>query len=223
MWPPPGSSKTYLLTRTHDLSPRSDLFKSCYLSKWCYYFSCCMYQTAGVMSDILSSPPDQSITKSVDCKSLMSPRFAHCLQISIATLTSCLTSEIISCVVNLHSFPQSYPQSILHIVMRMTFLKHSSDHGTLCLNTQWFPCFEDEDKILELTWKEQRGCSWPLTFLTPPASTSTVHPSLSALQPHEFSFIPCMHSFPSCHRHLHKSFHLLRILSLSHLLHKLSL
>lgn len=97
------------------------------------------------------------------------------------------------------------------------------DHDTLCLNTQWFPCFEDEDKILELTWKGQRGCSWPLTFLTPPASTSAVHPSLSALQPHEFSFIPCTHSFPSCHRHVHKLFHLLRILSLSHLLNKVSL
>ena len=60
------------------------------LGKWCHCFCCYMSQTAGVMSDILSSPPRESVTKSVDCKYLTPPRFAHCLQISIATLTTCL-------------------------------------------------------------------------------------------------------------------------------------
>lgn len=88
----------------------------------------------------------------------------------------------------------SYPQSILHLVLRMNFSKHNFVHGNLCSST--FHCFENEDKILELTCET----SWSglFSFLPlqphPGYSSLTLHPSASwvlfhSLQAH-FPFLP---------------------------------
>ena len=186
------------------------------LSKWCHCFSCSMYQAAGVMSHILSSPPQST---SVDCKYLTPPRFAHCLQISTATLTTCLDnwnnflSDQLSFIPPVHS-PYCNENTFFHTQFwsLRPLLKHSSGFLALRMKTKLlnWPVKSKETSLL-----------WPLTSLTLQSDKLLHIPCCLPFSLISFLLVPaCPCPLPAT-GHLHKLSRLLRTLSLSHLLNKL--
>ena len=127
MWLPLCSSKTYL---TRDISPRFDLFKSCYLENGAIASAATCTRLQG---SCLTSCPHLHMSL---LPSLWIVSTYHLPDLPTVSRSPLLlsplvwTTEIISCLINFHLLPQS----ILHIVMRVTFFIHSSGLGILCLN-----------------------------------------------------------------------------------------
>ena len=136
------------------------------LSKWCCCFSRYMDQPAGVVSDIWSSPPRESVTKPVDFKCLTSPRSAHRLQVSAVTLPTCLDNgnnfllDQPPFIPPVHS-PYCNENTSFHTQFWSwhPLLKHSSGFLALRMKTKFlnWPVKIKETPLL-----------WPLTSLTPP-------------------------------------------------------
>lgn len=185
--PPLGSSLLCLLTTTHELSPRSDLFKSCYLRKWCHNTSCYTHQTSGIISGV-------SAVLTSKCW-LSIPNFSYtCPPVSRTPwLLSPLVwiTEITSYQLNFHSSPVL--PSPIHSLRCYDnyFFETQFWSGHPCLNTSVI-CIALKMKTIFLTWpvkSRETSLLWPLTSLTPPASLPLGHLSLSVLEPPEFSFI----------------------------------